>query len=83
MVNKIGGVKLNKKDIAFWFGDIADIKVPFTKKNKDEICISCGCRLSKLNRSFDSSLCNCCFMVDVAEVEAENITIDSVELIGK
>ena len=45
---------------------------------KTEVCVGCGCRLTDLNRSFDSCLCKNCWMVNLAEIEAEDRREDSL-----
>jgi hypothetical protein len=41
-------------------------------------CVGCGCVLTESNRSLDSHLCKNCFMVDMAEIEAEDMREDSL-----
>jgi hypothetical protein len=41
-------------------------------------CVGCGCVLTDVNRSLDSHLCKNCWMVDLAEVEAEDLREDSL-----
>ena len=41
-------------------------------------CVGCGCVLTVVNRSMDSHLCKNCFMVEMAEIEAEDLRYDSM-----
>jgi len=41
-------------------------------------CSGCGCVLTAVNRSMDSHLCKNCFMVEMAEIEAEDLREDSL-----
>jgi hypothetical protein len=47
-------------------------------KNKRKSCIGCGSVLTVANRSLDSHMCKNCFMVESAEIEAEDIREDSL-----
>ncbi|MGD0450851.1 MAG: hypothetical protein ABSA79_07355 [Candidatus Bathyarchaeia archaeon] len=40
-------------------------------------CVGCGCVLTGMNRSFDSHMCKNCFMVESADIEAEDKAEDS------
>lgn len=42
------------------------------------VCVGCGSPLNKSNSSLDSHLCKNCFMVDLAEIEAEDLREDSL-----
>jgi siroheme synthase (precorrin-2 oxidase/ferrochelatase) len=41
-------------------------------------CVGCGCVLTVANRSLDSHMCRNCFMVGMAEIEAEDLREDSL-----
>jgi hypothetical protein len=41
-------------------------------------CVGCGVVLTFANRSLDSHMCKNCFMVDMAEIEAEDRREDSL-----
>lgn len=41
-------------------------------------CVGCGSVLTVENRSMDSHLCKNCFMVETAEIEAEDMREDSL-----
>lgn len=42
------------------------------------VCVGCGCVLTVSNRSLDSHLCKNCWMVNLAEIEAEDLREDSL-----
>ena len=44
-------------------------------------CVGCGCVLTVANRSVESNTCNSCFMVGMAEIEAEDRREDSSFLV--
>ena len=44
------------------------------------VCVGCGCPLTSVNRSLDSHLCKNCFMVSMAEIEAEDMREDSLAI---
>jgi hypothetical protein len=46
--------------------------------SKSKSCVGCGCRLTEINRSMDTSLCNNCWMVNLAEIEAEDRKEDAI-----
>jgi|WetSurMetagenome_2_1015567.scaffolds.fasta_scaffold702806_1 hypothetical protein len=56
----------------FWFRELKNITVPKDFVGKNYRCVGCGCFLTTANRSINSMLCKNCFMVDLAEVEAED-----------
>jgi len=41
-------------------------------------CVGCGCVLTGNNRSLDSHMCKNCWMVEGAEIEAEDLREDSI-----
>lgn len=41
-------------------------------------CVGCGCDLTESDRSWDSRMCKNCFMVEMAEIEAEDLRYDSM-----
>jgi hypothetical protein len=47
-------------------------------KSGDSRCVGCGELLTPLNSSLDSKLCKNCFMVEMAEIEAEDLEEDSL-----
>lgn len=77
----MGVVSMVKRyKIGRWWGtcNYRNLKVIQEAPEKVKVCVGCGCRLTDLNRSFDSCLCKNCWMVNLAEIEAEDRREDSL-----
>jgi hypothetical protein len=66
-----------------WIGSRRNLKVPKGFDSKAVVCIGCGGILTVANRSLDSDLCKNCFMVNLAEIEAEDRKEDAMSEIER
>jgi hypothetical protein len=77
----IGDTVMSRKKYSggvVWIGSGGNLKVSKGFDSKAVVCIGCGCSLTAHNQSLDSSLCKNCFMVELAEIEAEDRREDSM-----
>jgi hypothetical protein len=49
-----------------------------TVRKVGKVCPGCGCRLTEDNKSMNSHFCKNCYMVKLAEIEAEDTAEDSM-----
>jgi hypothetical protein len=47
-------------------------------RKANAVCVGCGCLLTENSKSIDSHLCKNCYMVNLAEIEAEDLAEDSM-----
>jgi hypothetical protein len=71
------------KHVIIWFGELKNLKVPKDFSGKELNCVDCGCDLTVVNQSLDSGLCKNCFMVNLAEIEAEDREEDALSEIDR
>jgi hypothetical protein len=64
-----------------WFGCCANLDI--SKNRRPRKCVSCKVELNVYNTSLDYSLCKNCFLVDMAEIEAEDREEDACSKIGR
>lgn len=65
-----------KFPVVHWFGRLSNRNMKGWKSSEASgvvvVCVGCGSSLTEFNRSIDSKLCKNCWMVNLAELEAED-----------